>query len=85
MSAIDYDRDQILLLKRQAELRGKMKETIFYHSNWSWSKLFLNLGDAESVNVEELFEQSKSQIMAMEQWRVLIGDKILFLKLVLRM
>jgi len=45
LSAINYDRDQILMLRRQAELHG----------------------DIESVNVDELFEQSKSQIMAMEQ------------------
>ncbi|RIA91172.1 hypothetical protein C1645_768217 [Glomus cerebriforme] len=45
LSAINYDRDQILLLRRQAELRG----------------------DTKSVNVDELFEQSKNQIMAMEQ------------------
>ncbi|CAG8437107.1 2275_t:CDS:2 [Funneliformis mosseae] len=44
LSAIDYDRDQILLLKRQAELHD----------------------DAESLDVDELLEQSKSQILAIE-------------------
>ncbi|CAB4411944.1 unnamed protein product [Rhizophagus irregularis] len=44
LSAINYDRDQILLLRRQAELRG----------------------DTEIVDINELFEQSKNQIMAIE-------------------
>ncbi|GBC04741.1 hypothetical protein RclHR1_05840002 [Rhizophagus clarus] len=45
LSAINYDRDQILLLKRHAELHD----------------------DNKFIDIDELFKQSKSQIMAMEQ------------------